>query len=130
MNRYVADTHALFWYLTGSARLGQKAKTAFEEGSRGEAVIFIPVIVLSELYYLNEKIGRPLVFSDAFADIKQSGQFALIPFMPDDVLDFEADASVPEMHDRMIAGVARRFNATCITMDGQLRLKEGISTIW
>lgn len=39
MNRYVADTHALFWYLTASPRLSPKAKDAFDEGARGEAII-------------------------------------------------------------------------------------------
>ncbi len=63
MNHYVADTHALFWYLTGSPRLGAQAKRAFDEGARGQAVIHIPTIVLAELYYLNEKIGRPLDFA-------------------------------------------------------------------
>jgi len=27
MNRYVADTHALFWYLTASPRLGRRCMT-------------------------------------------------------------------------------------------------------
>jgi hypothetical protein len=31
MNRYVADTHTLFWYLTASPRLGSQAKQAFHD---------------------------------------------------------------------------------------------------
>lgn len=57
MNLYVADTHALFWYFTGSPRLGTKAKDCFDEGVRGEALIYLPAIVLAELYFLNEKLG-------------------------------------------------------------------------
>lgn len=52
---YVADTHALFWYLTNSPRLGAQASSAFDEGVRGRAVIYVPAVVLAELYYLNEK---------------------------------------------------------------------------
>jgi hypothetical protein len=40
MNHYVADTHALFWYLTASPQLGSQAKQAFDEGVRGQAVIY------------------------------------------------------------------------------------------
>jgi hypothetical protein len=72
MNRYVADTHALFWYLTASPRLGSQAKQAFEEGVRGQAVIYIPAIVLAELYFLNEKVGRPLDFPSEYDRLRQS----------------------------------------------------------
>jgi hypothetical protein len=63
MNHYVVDTHALFWYLIASPKLGWGAKSAFDEGVRGEALIYVPAIVLAELFFLNEKVGRPLDFS-------------------------------------------------------------------
>ena len=62
MNAYVADTHALFWYLTDSPRLGRQASSAFEEADRGSAQIYLSAIVLAELFYMNEKLGRPLDF--------------------------------------------------------------------
>jgi len=71
VNQYVADTHALFWYLTGSPHLGDKAKEAFDE-----------------------------------------------------------DTAVPEMHDRMIVGVARRLNAVCLTRDAAVIASEQVSAQW
>src|SRR5437588_10393202 len=59
MNFYVADTHALFWYLINSSALGADARLAFDEADAGQALIYIPAIVIAELYYLNEKKGRP-----------------------------------------------------------------------
>jgi PIN domain nuclease of toxin-antitoxin system len=56
MRQYVVDTHALFWYLTGSTRLSQRAKAAFDEGATGAAVIYVPAVVLAELFFLNEKL--------------------------------------------------------------------------
>ncbi len=50
MNDYVADTHALYWYLTNSPLLGANASQAFNETDNGNALIYIPVIVLAELY--------------------------------------------------------------------------------
>ena len=130
MNRYVTDTHALFWYLTASPKLGKGAKSAFDEGASGEALILIPAIVLAELYFLNEKFGGALGFPTELARLRGSGQFEFVPFLPDDVLDFEADRGIPEMHDRMIAGVARRTGAVCITRDAEVVRSKLVPTIW
>lgn len=44
MNFYVADTHALFWYLTNSPSLGPGARLGFDEADTGQAVICVPAI--------------------------------------------------------------------------------------
>jgi len=130
MNRYVADTHALFWYLTASSRLGIQAQRALDEGMHGQAIIYVPVIVLAELYFLNEKAGRPLAFSAEYTRLQRSGQLVFVAFMPEEVLDFETDARVPEMHDRIIIGVARRLGAACLSQDPQIVQSGLVTTIW
>src|SRR3954466_13529841 len=67
MNHYVGDAHALFWYLTASPRLGPAASAAFAEADAGNARMHVPVIVLAEVFYLNEKLKRPVDFRDAHA---------------------------------------------------------------
>ena len=130
MNRFVVDTHAMFWYLTSSPRLGQHARDAFASGVNGEAILFVPAIVLAELFFLNAKVGRPLEFSDEFQDIQRSGLFVFVPFTPQDVLDFDDHRDVSEMHDRMIVGVARRLNASCLTRDSQIVASGIVPTVW
>ena len=130
MNRYIVDTHTLFWYLTASPRLGSRAKAAFDEGACGEAAVYIPAIVLAELFYLNEKRGRPIDFRAIYEELSGSGQMILLPLMPEDILDFETDASVPEMHDRIIVGVARRMDAICLSLDSQIVQSNLVTTIW
>jgi hypothetical protein len=130
MTPYVADTHALFWYLTGSTRLGAGAKKAFDEGAAGTATIHIPVIVPAELHFLNEKVGRPLNFAAEFQRLQAAGQFAVVPFLPSDVLDFDRDAAVEEMHDRMILGVARRLGATCLSRDASIVAAGAVPILW
>ena len=105
MNFYVADTHALFWYFVASPLLGVQARAAFDEGKRGQALIYIPAIVLAELFFLNEKKRSPIDFAATFALLTQSAQFVLLPFEPIDTLQFERDKGVPEIHDRIIVGV-------------------------
>ena len=130
MNDYVVDTHALYWYLTNSPLLGTNASQAFDEADQGNALIYIPAIVLVELYYLNAKKGNPLNFAAEYQRLSQSAQFILLPFMPEDVLEFDANARVPEMHDRMIAGVAKRLGIPCLTMDKEIVGSGIIAVVW
>jgi predicted nucleic acid-binding protein len=66
VNRYVTDTHALFWYRTASPRLSAPAKAVFEDAAKGQSTILIPAIVLAELFYVNEMLGHPLDFAAEF----------------------------------------------------------------
>jgi PIN domain nuclease of toxin-antitoxin system len=126
----VVDTHTLFWYLTASPRLGFQAKAALDEGARGEATIYVPAIALAELYYLNEKLGRPFDLTVEFDRLRQSSQFVFTPFAAEDVLDFAATAAVPEMHDRIIVGVARRLDATCLSADLAITASQLVPVVW
>lgn len=130
MTSYVADTHALFWYLSASPRLGTNAKQAFQEGTDGRAIIFVPAIVMAELFFLNEKAGRPLEFGTEYQRLASSGQFVFVDFHAEEVLDFDHDVMVSEMHDRMIVGVARRLNATCLTIDSVILGAGLVPTLW
>lgn len=130
MNEYVADTHALLWYLLASPQLGANAKAAFDEGRNGSALVYIPAIVLAELYFLNIKYNRPIDFAAEYKKLKAGAQFVLTAFEPEDVLDFDADSAVKEMHDRMIVGVSRRLNAACLTKDVNITNSGLVKIIW
>ncbi|MDQ3042670.1 MAG: PIN domain-containing protein [Acidobacteriota bacterium] len=130
MDFYATDTHALFWYLTASPKLGVNAKTAFDEGAKGNAVIYIPTIVLAELFFLNEKLNQPLDFNREFERFEQSAQFEFVGFAPENVKDFSQDSAVPEMHDRMIVGVARRLGVPCLTCDKEIVASRLVKVVW
>jgi predicted nucleic acid-binding protein len=130
VNLYVADTHTLFWYFIASPSLGAQAHAAFNEAKQGQALIYIPAIVLAELYFLNEKRNRPIEYSATFALLAQSAQFVLLPFEPIDTLDFDQDKAVSDIHDRMIVGIARRVRATLLTRDEQIVKSGVVTTIW
>lgn len=130
MNGYVTDTHSLFWYLTNSPMLGQNASKAFDEADNGAALIYVPAIVLAELYYLNEKFGRVMDFAAEYERISSGSQFVLLPLMPEEVLGFDADRAVAEMHDRMIVGAARRLGFPCLTKDADITASGLVATMW
>lgn len=130
MNEYVTDTHSLLWYLTTHTSLGKNATVAFEEAKNGLALIYIPAIVIAEIYYLNRKRNYIKDFPADFQRIKQSGQFILVPFEADDVLDFDKDSAVNEMHDRIIVGVARRLKAPILTVDRNIIMSGLVEIVW
>ena len=44
MGKYVVDTHALLWFLTGSSQLSDRAKSILEDANNQ---LIIPAIVLA-----------------------------------------------------------------------------------
>ena len=130
MKFYVADTHALFWYFIASPILGAQAQAAFDEGKQGQALIYIPAIVLAELYFLNEKKQHPIDYSATFVLLIQSAQFVMLPFEPIDTLEFGRDNAVTDIHDRIIVGVARRLSATLLSRDVQIVGSGVVATVW
>jgi PIN domain nuclease of toxin-antitoxin system len=130
MNSYVNDTHALLWHPINSPALGVSARLAFDEADAGQALIYIPAIVIAELYYLNEKKGRPPDVRTKYARLAQGKQFVLLPFYPSHTLDFDACSAVTEMHDRIIAADARRTNATLLTRDAKITSSGVVATVW
>ena len=130
MDEFVADTHALLWYFSDSRKLGSKASKIFDEADNGNAILHIPAIVVAELYYANVKTGKPIDFSDAYRKLDQSDQFVFTPFAVEDVLDFDNDSTVTEMHDRIIVGVSRRLNAPLLTVDRNITASGLVKIIW
>jgi PIN domain nuclease of toxin-antitoxin system len=130
VNFYVTDTHALFWYLVDSPSLGHGANVAFDEADNGQALIYVPAIVLAELYFLNEKKQSKLDFRAKYLRLEKSAQFVLLPFFPTMVLDFDICKYITEMHDRMIVADARRLNATLITRDLEITTSGLVQTTW
>lgn len=130
MNNYVTDTHALFWYLTQDKRLGRKANEAFQKAVKGEAIIWIPTIVMAELFWILEKQDRTNVFFELFEKLEIAQQFEFVDFTITDVLLFDELSNIPEMHDRIIASVAKKLDVPCLTKDEEIRQGNLVKTIW
>jgi len=76
------------------------------------------------------KLDRPLDFGLECARIAAAPQFRFVDLRPDDVLLFALLAEIPEMHDRIIAGVAVRNNCECLTRDRALTACSSLRTLW
>ena len=96
----------------------------------GEAIIHVPSIAVAELYYANVKSGKPIDFIDSYKKLKESDQFVFTSFDAEDVLDFDKDSTITEMHDRIIVGVARRLNVPLLTVERIITASGLVEIIW
>jgi PIN domain nuclease of toxin-antitoxin system len=133
MTDYVADTHALIWYLTDSDQLGPEASAAFDACDTGEAAIYVPTICLVELIYLQEK-GRIPDDMKAALDIHlTSGRTGLYTVdLTPTVVKALAEVSrdlVPDLPDRIVAATAKALNLPLLTRDRALQ-KAGLNIVW
>lgn len=133
MTDYVADTHALIWYLEDSAKLGREAGAAFDACDRGELTIFVPTICLIELIYLQEKGRIPRDLKKILDDHLAMG---LTNFVPADLTRHVVTAlesiprdDVPDLPDRIIAATAKALDLPLISRDRALQ-NSGLPVIW
>lgn len=127
---YVTDTNALYWYLTGDKRLSPHARSIYQAAEDGQTQIIISAIVLAELCYILQKKPLPKTYAELHADLKSKPFYQFVAFEPDDVLNFSDNTAIPEMHDRMIAGLARRLGIPLITVDPIITASKLVSIEW
>jgi PIN domain nuclease of toxin-antitoxin system len=59
MKAYVVDTQILWWRLTTDQRkLSRTVRRIFEQAERGEAFLYVPVLVLVEIWDINHKLDE------------------------------------------------------------------------
>jgi PIN domain nuclease of toxin-antitoxin system len=127
---YVVDTHALIWYLTGDKRLSPIGRAIFDAAKQHQTRLVISAISIAELYYANKKSQLFPNFAQIYQNLKSESYIEIVNFVADDVLDFDQDSAVPEMHDRIIAGLARRIGAPLLTHDPAIMASGFVQVVW
>ncbi len=127
---YVVDTHALIWYLTGDIKLSARALSILRAAEHGNTQLILPAIVLAEMYYANAKNKWFESYRAVYTALLETAYFTTVPLDAYQILEFERDAVIPEMHDRIIAGVARRLSAPLITADPLIIASGVVVTDW
>lgn len=131
---HVADTHALVWHLTGSARLSRVAQAVLLDADLGNRRILVPSIALVEIVYLAER-GRVAagLLEQLLGFIEDSaGPYRLVVL--DEVVvravtRVPRDA-VPDMPDRIIVATALAHGLPLISVDERIRAAKVVPVIW
>jgi PIN domain nuclease of toxin-antitoxin system len=130
---FVTDTHGLIWYLEDSPFLGAQAQQAFDSCDRGESLIYVPIICLVELIYLQEK-GRitPALFQQFQDELLAGNTGFLLADLTLEVTNALARIprnDVPDMPDRIITATALHLRLPLISRDRRIQLAY-LQTIW
>lgn len=126
---YLLDTHALFWHLTNSAKLSDRARRIFEQAVSGQATLVLSPIVLLELYGVVKKFQAPLDFS-AELDLLERPPYQVAHITGADPHLLDRLADIPELHDRLIAATAVRLDVRILTRDPAITSCSVVSCIW
>jgi len=129
MATYIADTHALYWYLQMPTKLGPGADAVFRLAEIGDADIVVPAIVVAEIYYLTKKRGQSLLPYILLKDLDKATGFVFSELGRGQLIGLE-NLNIEEMHDRLIAAEALTRTATVITKDRDLQQSNDVNTVW
>ena len=123
--RFVADTHALWWYFRSPERLS----AVFQLAETGNATVVILAIVMAELYCLSVKLGCPLAPAALLEALDSVSGVELSELGRAQPERLDRFSEVPEMHDRLIAEAAA-LDAPVVIRDEALAASARIPTIW
>lgn len=128
-DKYVFDTMAVILPLE-KRKLSKKVKSIFEQAEKGDAMLFIPAIVLAEIDYLSERNKIDTNLHEIKNYCKKYNTIH-VEALTDEIIhsSFEID-DIPELHDRIIGGTAYLKNLQLITNDNVIENSKYISTIW
>jgi PIN domain nuclease of toxin-antitoxin system len=135
---FVADTHALTWYLSDDTRLGEDARRTFERAERGDgsALIVVPTIVLAELLYLARK--GVVSWQEALQAVSKiywsRPGFEFHGLGVRDILTMHHLMTTErldlEMHDLIILAAAYARAEAVLTVDASLQRQTVVPTVW
>jgi len=131
--RVVADSHAIVWYVQGSSRLAEGARSALVESERSEGIV-VSVATLVDLWYVTQTtqsigaddVARLQARLDASAnvdlhaiDVAVADAFTLIP-----------RTVLTDPWDRFIVATAKALALPLVTRDGAIRQSNLVETVW
>ena len=129
-DRFVADTHALWWYLSSPERLSPAASAVFRLAETGNAIILVPEIAVAERYFLALKLGRPFAPSDLLNALSAVSNIELSDLGRAQLERLDRLPEISEMHDRLIAAESMALEAPVVTRDETLLASHQVDTVW
>ena len=128
--RFVADTHALWWYLRSPERLSGAAEVVFRLAETGNATIIVPAIVVAEFYFLSVKLRQPLVPANLLDALASVRGIELSDLGREQLENLDRFPEIPEMHDKLIAAESIMLGAPVISRDEKIVASDQVDTIW
>lgn len=128
-DRYVIDTVSFIYYL--AELLPEKAEKIFRSAEKGDVKLILPSISIGEAIYVFKK-KKSRAGEEISKMLDNLGKCAYIEVKDLELQDWKnlADSNVPELHDRMVVAIARKYELPLITNDREIIKSGEVSTVW
>lgn len=128
----VTDTHPLLFHAAGGRRLSPKARVIFDAAERGQAIVYVPMVVIMEVGLLvrgvRVNLHRPVrqFFDELFSNP------AYQPHAIDarQVFDAEEMRFTRDRYDCLVAAASRDLGVPLVTRDQMIQDSGAVKTIW
>jgi len=129
-DRYAIDTVAFIYYLAGL--LPGKAEKIFQSAEKGDAKLILSSISIGEAIYVFKKQNKSRAGEEISKMLENLGKCAYIEIKDLELQDWKnlAASTVPELHDRMVVAIAKKYKAPLITNDSEIIKSGEVKTVW
>lgn len=129
MLKYISDTQVLVKHLLGIKSISKEVKSVFEKADKGEVLIIIPAPTLFEIAYLSRK-GRFDISFERLDKLFNSGGGYQAQALNFEMIKTAFEITdIPELHDKLISGVARYLKAPVLTNDPVIMASQFVNTV-
>lgn len=131
---YIADAHAVVWYLFAQSRLGKDALTVLTDAAAGKARIYLPAVGVAEMIMVIEKRRIPgVTMSQLEIELelmRNNASYEFLPLFPSTVIQSHTLTAIPDIFDRLIVAEAVRLDLPLITRDSAIRASGLMTVVW
>ncbi len=129
MDKYISDTMALVLRLE-NRKMPKRTNKIFEKAEEDEVEIYVPIMVVAEIGYLSEKRKIDTNIEEVRDYSSRNKNIRIKEITFDSIEKAFSISDIPELHDRIIAGVAMELNATILTNDPVIEKSTFLKTVW
>ena len=129
MNKFVSDTMALILKME-NRRLPEKIYKIFGKAEEGKINIYIPTMALAEIGYLSEKNGIETNIEEVEVYCQKHKTICISEMTFSTIKSAFRISDIPELHDRLIAGLALDNKLPLLTNDPIITKSKFVETVW
>ncbi len=130
----VLDTHALIWWVDGSAQLSARAKRLINKTLKDGGEVIVSSMSAWEIAMLISR-GRLVLSMDVDSWLDEVARIDGVRFMSvDNEIGVKSTQLPGAFHkdpaDRMIVATARKLSVPLVTADDKIQHYEHVKTVW